>query len=303
LEELFVAVQHFASTIGVLVTVLSRPLTKSENSELATAKRQHSLQKTPADKPSYLETTVEKKIIPRLVAQLANVKQRKLENISRLPLHLSARQISEFSILLLTKPYEECRDYALQLCHAGCSINEIYYSLAVDAARNLEYLWEADACTFGSSTIAIGHLQAILRELNPLFHTQGKLQTQTIGNALVVAAPGSQHSLGVFLLTENLIQHGWNVLPAAKITGAEILQTLKNSFFNFIAISIGSRKHWEELEDLIPSIRQASLNPQLHIMVGGALLKAQPELLSRSSADSCTTDLDAALKTAASLVK
>jgi methanogenic corrinoid protein MtbC1 len=54
---------------------------------------------------------------------------------------------------------------------------------------------------------------------------------------------------------------------------------------------------------MIPLIRKASLNPQLHIMVGGALFTAYPKLLEQSSADSCTSDLEAAIKTATSLLK
>lgn len=281
---------------------LNRPLPTCEMST-ASDLAPNALQKNRRAKPSYLKMVVEKKVLPRLLADHANIKKLKLENITQLPRHVSAHEISQFSILLLTTSYNECRDYALRLCHSGCSINEIYYSLAVDAARNLEYLWEVDACTFGSTTIAIGHLQAILRELNPLFHTQADLHYQTKGHAFAFAMPHSQHTLGVFLLAENLIQHGWNVLAAPKISKAEILDTVKGAFFHFVAISISTFKHWDELEKMIPLIRSQSLNPQLHIMVGGALFRAQPQLLDQSSADSCTSDLDEAIKTAASLVK
>ena len=283
--------------------VLNRPLPICDISTSASDLEQNVLQKNKRTKPSYLSSIVEKKALPNLLADHANIKQLRLANIAHLPLHVSAREISAFSILLLTAPYEECRDYALRLCHSGCSINEIYYSLAVDAARNLEYLWEVDACSFGSTTIAIGHLQAILRELNPLFHTQANLHYQTKGHAFAFAMPNSQHTLGVFLLTENLIQNGWNVLAAPKTTKAEILNTVKSAFFHFVAISIATVKHWDELEKIIPLIRKQSLNPQLHIIVGGALFRAQPKLLDQSSADSCTSNLDVAIKTAASLVK
>ena len=285
------------------MNVLNHPLPTCEISTLASDLAQNAYQKRKAANPSYLAHVVEKKVLPRLLADHGNIKQLKLENITHSPLQVSAQEISAFSVLLLTASYAECRDYALSLCHAGCSINEIYYSLAVDAARNLEYLWEVDACTFGATTIAIGHLQAILRELNPLFHTQADLHYQTKGHAFAFAMPNSQHTLGVFLLTENLIQHGWNVLAAHKTSKAEILSTVKDTFFHFAAISISSLKQWDELEKMIPLIRKASLNPKLHIMVGGALFTAYPKLLDQSSADSCTSDLEAAIKTVASLVK
>ena len=285
------------------MNVLNRPLSTCEISTLASDLAQNARQKSKSANSSYLAKVVEQKVLPRLLADQGNIKQLKLENITHLPLQISAQEISAFSVLLLTASYAECRDYALRLCHAGCSINEIYYSLAVDAARNLEYLWEADACTFGTTTIAIGHLQAILRELNPLFHTQADLHYQAKGHAFAFAMPNSQHTVGVFLLTENLIQHGWNVLAAHKTSKIEILRTVKDTFFHFAAISISSIQHWDELEKMIPLIRKVSLNPHLHVMVGGALFTAYPKLLEQSSADSCTSDLETAIKTAASLVK
>lgn len=277
------------------MNALNRALPTCEISTSASDFAQNVPRKSKSANPSYLTQMVEKKVLPRLLADR--------RNITHLPLQVSAQQISAFSVLLLTASYAECRDYALNLCHAGCSMNEIYYSLAVDSARNLDYLWEVDACTFGATTVAIGHLQAILRELNPLFHTQADLHYQTKGYVFAFAMPNSQHTLGVFLLAENLIQHGWDVLAAPKTNTAEILDTVKDGFFHLIAISISSIKHWDELEKMIPLIRRASLNSQLHIMVGGALFRAYPNLLDQSSADSCTNDLEAAIKTAASLVK
>ena len=70
-------------------------------------------------------------------------------------------------------------------------------------------MWEHDECSFTDVTIGVCRMHQVLLEYSRCFeppdgpHSQGK-------NALIVPAPGEQHTFGLFLVVEFLRRDGWH---------------------------------------------------------------------------------------------
>jgi methanogenic corrinoid protein MtbC1 len=95
---------------------------------------------------------------------------------------------------------------------------------------------------------------------------QGKL------SAVVACAPGEEHQLGAKMIRNSLEQNGYNVhYIGAGLPNDSLLQILKKTRPDLLALSVMLPEHLPALVDLIESIKR--LYPDLRIILGGQAIQ------------------------------
>jgi len=208
---------------------------------------------------------------------------------------------AELVRLLLADTEDGAVGYIDALRLRGATPASLYLGLVTQAARSLGALWEEDRCDFAQVTIGMGRLQRILRGLSPHFQMAGVRRTHT-ESILLVPAPGEQHTLGLMILAEFFSREGWLVAGGPGTTSAEAASIVSGTWIDVAGFSIGSMSRLDGLAHCIRSVRRASHNPDLYVMVGGPLFLAQPDLVTRVGADAAATDAASAVRQAGGLL-
>ena len=183
---------------------------------------------------------------------------------------------------------------------SGQTSEQLCLTLLTLVARRLGEWWEDDRCTFVEVTLGMIALHEQLRILAP-----GFAPAHLIGggrSALMMSAIGSQHSLGIAMVSEFFRAGGWAVVDDPIDSTAALIDCVSSQWFGLVAISLGSAANLSELTKDIAAIRAHSRNREIAVMLGGPALLAQPDIASAAGADATAPDAPEALRRAESLV-
>jgi methanogenic corrinoid protein MtbC1 len=249
----------------------------------------------PAVKPSpeseirlaRLVRTIEGEIVPRLVLarRPARAPAEPPAVDSRAP---DAVDVAELVRLLLAHDVGVSSAYVETVRQRGASLELICLGLLAPAARRLGEMWEEDECNFMQVTVGLCRLHQLLRELSPEFRAdeEGKANRRI----LLAPCPGEQHTFGVSVVAQFLRRAGWDVWHEFPATHEEMLKVFCQHRFEVVGLSIASETRVEALRETIRSIRQASRNRAVGILVGGPILVIKPELAVSLGADAMALD-------------
>jgi len=178
----------------------------------------------------------------------------------------------------------------VERAHArGMSLEALYLDLLAPAARHLGDLWTEDVIDFTQVTIGLGRLQQVLRQLSPAFQS-GVVPHGTGRHALLVPAPGEQHTFGLSMVTEFFRRAAWSVWSGVPATPAELGSIVRDNWFAIVGFSLGAEVRLDGLRAGIRRVRQVSQNRGVGIMVGGPLFIEHPELVAQVGADATAAD-------------
>ncbi|MGD0107095.1 MAG: cobalamin B12-binding domain-containing protein, partial [Rhodopila sp.] len=177
----------------------------------------------------------------------------------------------------------------------------LYLGVVTQAAQRLGELWEQDRCDFAQVTISMGSLQQVVRALSPYFQLESLRRPQS-ESALLVPAPGEQHTFGLVMLAEFFRREGWYVAGGPVTSAKDAASIVRDTWIDVAGFSIGSAGRVEGLAQCIRAVRRASQNPDLFVMIGGPLLLTQPDIVTRVGADTTATDAAAAVRQARGLL-
>lgn len=235
----------------------------------------------------HLARAIEAEIIPRLMlaystpAKCATV----LDVESRTP---GPQVIAEFATLLLTEDLIAPTLYVETLRARGASLETIYLHLLAPAARRLGELWDADLCGFTDVTAGLCRLHQLLHQLSPEFQDGG--DAPEIGHrALLAAAPGEQHTFGLWIVEEFLSRAGWDVSCEPGASSADLAGIVRSGWFDLVGLSLGCDARLAALRSTIRAVRRASHNRRIGVMVGGAAFVRRPQLVEEVGADVMAT--------------
>jgi len=245
-----------------------------------------------------LARTVEDEVIPRLL------RARGLQQpASPAPgaAELGPAHVSELVRLLLTGTQPQVSAYidSLQVC--GVGPDTLMLDLLTRTARRLGEMWEEDICDFTEVTLGVTRLNNVLRLICAAFD-EASVPAQGAPWALLVQAPGEQHGLGLAMVVHFFRRAGWNVRAEPQVQVDDLIGMVGHSWFDMVGISVSSSYHMEQLADCIATLRQASCNPSIGIMVGGPPFIEHPELATLVGADSTAADASSAVQQANALV-
>lgn len=194
-------------------------------------------------------------------------------------------------------PTQMLRSWAL----AGLDWEDIYLQGVVPAAQLLGAWWLSDRMSFAAVSIASTRLQQTLYTLSPNFLSQAQASNGL--SALLFCSPGSQHSMGVFMLGEFFRKSGWRVcgLPFQGTVGA--MRSVQSDWFDVLGLSVSTDRCMDTVGRQIRELRAASANPDMKIMVGGPMVTVNRGLLLSLGADFIGGDARESQRLASQYVK
>ena len=254
----------------------------------------------PQEHINWLVSTIETNIIPRLIASHpSSGSQQQAKQALSLSIE-NPEKVQELVDLILqdaSQAEQRITDY----CAAGIPLEEIYLRLISPSARRLGEMWDEDMCSFVDVTIGLWRMKQIMHDLSPVFQEYSRT-SQYSPKAMLIPMTGSQHTLGLFMVSEFFRKAGWKVWGELSAQKSEIVAKASNEWFDLIGISVSIQEQFAELNNFIQTLKNASKNPEVGIMVGGPLFIAHPELISQVQADIIGLNAQEAIEAAELLI-
>ncbi len=235
---------------------------------------------------AHIVRTIETDIIPRLLQAHPQEAAPALRVIAELP---SADPVSVFTALVLGVNDEAWSDAIEAQLVRGVCTETLCMDLLVPTAQELGRRWEEDEISFTEVTVGVGRLQRALRALAPDFDQTGVggLDGRRV---LLLMVPGDDHTFGISVVAEFFRRAGWDVVGHCDARCADPRALVADEWFDLLGISAGSGTHLELLPGLITTLRQASRNPALAVLLGGPQALADEALAERVGADGLVSD-------------
>jgi len=244
---------------------------------------------------------VEAEIIPRLIKAQSHRENKNANEAKLLP----ADEVVAFTKAILLQDSTVANEQIAKLRSHGLTLDSVYLYLLTPAARYLGELWESDACSFTEVTLGMWRIQQLMYDLSPEFHASRKPHVTTVKQRriLIATMPGSQHMLGLSMLSEFFRSEGWTVLAIPSPDKRELMDALGNNWFDIFALSVSLGRELDNVKTVIENSRKRSCNPEIGVIVGGPLFISNPEMALAVGADGTSEDAPGALKLATQLLK
>jgi methanogenic corrinoid protein MtbC1 len=184
----------------------------------------------------------------------------------------------------------------------GVDLETIYINLLAPAARRMGELWENDERDFSDVTIGLCRLHELLRA-----HKLEDPSYETISNSnnasiLLTTACEDQHIFGVIMVAEFFRKAGWLVNMEPGTSLAEMERIIAKQHYDVLGLSLARDLSTEEISKEISSLRLASKNKDLKVIIGGGSIERNISIVREFGADSYSTDASKAPEAARSLL-
>jgi methanogenic corrinoid protein MtbC1 len=245
----------------------------------------------------YLESlvkTIEGNILPLIIEQHLD---------SSIPAQFPAKQIidqkavEDLTKLILQEDARISVDYVKEMHTSGTTLEDIYLFLLTPVARKLGAMWEEDESSFTEVTIALWRIKQLMYDLSPIFQQYAE-QGKSGSSIMLVPLPGSQHNLGLFMVSEFFAKAGWRIWGELAATEEEIVSMAANEWFDIVGLSASVREQFPQLKELIKSIKAKSKNPNVGVIIGSPVFNQSPELKDDLGADMVGMNAEDALEKA-----
>ena len=250
----------------------------------------------------WLQRTIETEIIPRLMLAHGSAVAAGPDGSVDDPEAISGEDVETFTALVLRDEVDALAGFVADLHEREVALERVYLGLIAPAARRLGVMWEEDKCDFAQVTLGLWRLQNLVFDLSPQLPSAWTARPDQPRRALLAAAPGSQHTLGLLMVSEFFRRAGWDVWSDPCASEGDLAALMRSEWFDLVGLSIGADLHLQPVRSVIFALRRASRNPQVGVMVGGPLLVDRPQLVSEVGADFTAADARQAVERADAFV-
>jgi methanogenic corrinoid protein MtbC1 len=240
-----------------------------------------------------LDQVIEEELIPRLM--LLHKKSATKIGVGT-PSHANIDEAFVIRFAQMTQELkgEELQRLVLSLIENGATAHTILLDLFAPAARLLGESWVSDEIDFVSVTIGLSRIQQLVHDVIAAAPPPSEAQIRL--KALIVPAPGEQHSLGAVIVGHVFRTSGWIVDGGLSLTLAELEGMMKQDDYAVLGFSLASEIHVANVASTIRHVRKLNPKRELAVIVGGNLAACRPELCAELGADLLTTDVAAAIE-------
>ncbi len=214
-----------------------------------------------------LRSVIESQIIPRLLQAHAAPTASNAQDFNAV-YEPSTAEVEAFATLCIHAAAEQSMALVKELQRNGVGNDDLFLKLMAPAARCLGVWWEEDKTDFTLVTLGLLRMQQITHELGYDYHS-GPQDVGMVRRVMLAAAPGSQHILGLVMVSEFFRKEGWQVVVEIANTEKEIFQAAGNEWFDLIGLSVGLVEQLPTLGSLITRVKKASRNPDTPVLLGG----------------------------------
>ena len=216
-----------------------------------------------------ISSVIETQIIPRLLQAHPSGAGR-LAQETHQTIRIPESDVVEFANLCLLNDAILANSFADQLVRDGLSHETIFMQLITPAARYLGVAWETDTADFVQVTNGLMRMHEITHRLG--FEYQAGPRKPGPRNRIMLAcAPGSQHILGLTIVSEFFNKEGWQTVIEISSSAEGLIHAAANEWFDVIGISVAIESQLDGLETLVAGIRNASQNAKVAILLGGPI--------------------------------
>ncbi len=223
-------------------------------------------EQTRSEEKAALQLTIEQLVIPRLVmAHCAETyAESECPEARSMPIE---EQVVELAAIAVSQDHEAALQFVEAIARSGVSTEAVMLDLIAPAARLLGEDWMDDRRDFTEVTLGLGALHRLVA----VFAPAAAPVTQHRGVVLLIAAPGEQHTLGLYITGDFLRKAGWGVQIEPRIGESDLCGFLRAQHTEMLGISVSNEVSLEPLRPLISNAKKASKNPSLALFLGGAL--------------------------------
>lgn len=251
----------------------------------------------------WLRQTLESTVLPRLVTDARAELLLGPDGQGPDPMRPNPDDVLMLAELLLREDFDACERFVERFRQAGYAPEQIMLELLAPAARHLGKQWEDDSCQFTEVTLGLGRIQgmvfAVSQDRMDADTDAGPAAASAGRRALLLAMPGSHHTLGVLMLSEFFRRNAWDVSDESCDDPREICAVVKDHWFDLVGLSASTDAHVKLLPSVILALRRQSRNPGLVVMVGGPSFNQDPSLAQGVGADFTASDAQSAVERAA----
>lgn len=184
---------------------------------------------------------------------------------------------------------DETRKVLSKWHRQGHYLADIYLYGITESAKLIGELWSADELDFVNCTIAFTRLHRAMHEFSPQFLSEGNSKPNGL-SLLIMSEPGSQHGLGIFMLSEFFRHAGWRVMLAAPQDIADFKRVFLSDWFDAVVLSIATERQIDSVSKAVSELRKATVNPNLKIYVGGPMAHIASDMLNWAGTSLLFTD-------------
>jgi methanogenic corrinoid protein MtbC1 len=193
----------------------------------------------------------------------------------------------------------ETTQFIDELLHQGITTDRIFLELIAPAARQLGLMWEQDLCDFTEVTCGLVRMHEITHRLG-FEYQNGPQLGGDVQRIMLASAPGSQHFLGMTIVSDFFRKAGWDVVIEISVSEKELVHAVSNEWFDVIGISCATEAQLKTLPGLIRALKAASGNPEPGVLLGGPIFTVQTHNARSLGADGICVDVKEAVALAAS---
>ncbi len=245
-----------------------------------------------------MRSVLESQIIPRLLQVTRGTAANAAAAEAVAP---SAADLDTFSRLCAAGDRAACTALIDRLMDQGLEADSVLVDLVAPAARLLGQRWEDDTLDFMSVTVGLVLMHELIHALGYEVH-DGPQESSFLRRVMLASAPGSQHVLGLSIVSEFFRKAGWQVVLEVSPSRAELCRAVGNEWFDLIGLSVGLESQLADLPALVGTLRAASRNPQPPVMLGGPVFLLNELDAAQFGAQAICRDARESLGMAASLV-
>ena len=184
----------------------------------------------------------------------------------------------------------------------GLSAQTIFLDVITPAARHLGDLWEEDKLDFTLVGQGLLRMHHAMRHLGYEAH-DGPQIAGDVRRIMLASAPGSQHILGLAMVSEFFRGDGWQVVVEISTTENALLNAVAHEWFDVVGLSVGLVEQLPHLPELIASLKKASRNPHTFVILGGPAFLDSANHTMAFAADGISVNAVEAVNLAGDLLK
>ena len=235
-----------------------------------------------------LRSLIESQIIPRLLEAHphAGAANSQYFDISYKP---TEAEVVAFSELCVSREPEDVLTFVEGLLLNDVNSDNIFLNLIAPAARHLGLMWEQERADFTQVTMGLLRMHQITHRIGYEYQS-GPQKAGASRRVMLASAPGSQHILGLAMVSEFFRKSGWQVVVEIANTPSELYAAAKNEWFDLIGLSVGLTQQLDGLLELVTTLKKRSRNPKIPVLLGGPAFLTNAVSAQSLGADAVTTD-------------
>jgi len=245
------------------------------------------------ERRSRLSSVIADEIVPRLLRIHREIRR---AEVLAAP---GPDEIAAFGALAMGRDGTLAQAYFEKLRADGHSFEWLCTHLLAPTARHLGGLWEQDLCDFVDVTLGLGRLQEILARFGAPAETRVLDERHC---ALLISTPGEKHLFGLEIVAESLRGAGWRVRVERGFDAVRSAAAVAAEWVGVVGVTLSGETGLESAARIIESVRRASLNPRVGVIVGGPAFANSPPRVAQVGADAVAADGPAAVIVARQLL-